>query len=336
MKMTTKSEHSETDVEDKYSSELDLAEDIDDEFIFQTYPQIHTTTMIKHITSPTSEFPDKINHKNGEDYIPDSTRYLKSPAKVSVDGSLSDIQCLRLSHMQNQTSWLDRITRSFVKDNNDEKPKKKEKQSNKYQIQAGLIESLQQFIQKTALPAIQKYEQLQKKYCNDKKEWTEKVQCLELQNSVLKSELQTADRSSRAAEEELDNFKKLYSQNQLGVKGNFMYVPALKSIRKITDFNSEELPMPDVKPCLPLWPECTGNKEEFIDFKLGDCSQVNDVEVERIAALNESQICHKGFLNTKEKFSSADKLNLEQKQQQESLQGRNNFRKSKFKIVPDA
>jgi len=34
MKIARKSEDSETDVEDKYSSELDLAEEFDDEFIF--------------------------------------------------------------------------------------------------------------------------------------------------------------------------------------------------------------------------------------------------------------------------------------------------------------
>jgi len=336
MKMATKSEHSETDVEDKYSSELDLAQDLDDEFIFQTFPQIHEPTILEHIMDSASEVPDKINHTNEEDYIPDSTQNLKSPSKVSVDGSISDVQCLRLSHMQNQTSWLDRITRPFPKDNNDEiKPKKKEKQSLKNHMQAGLIENLQQFIQKTALPAIQKYEQLQRKYCNDKKEWTERVKFLERQNSILKSELQTADRYSRDAEEELNNFKKFYRQNQLSAKGNFIYVPALNVFRKSTDFNLEELPVPDVKPCLRLEPQCIGNKEEFIDFKLGDCGQVNDVEVERIAALNDSHICYKNFPNMKEKFNQADKLNLEQKLQQESLQGRNIFRKSKNKIVPD-
>jgi len=60
--------------------------------------------------------------------------------------------------------------------------KKKEKQWNKYENQAVLIEYLEQFIEKTALPAIQKYEQLQRKYCNEKKEWTEKVKFLERQN----------------------------------------------------------------------------------------------------------------------------------------------------------
>merc|ERR1711920_663482 len=51
------------------------------------------------------------------------------------------------------------------------------------------------------------------------------------------------------------------------------------------------------------------------------------------AALNESQICYKDFPKMKEKFYQADKPNLEQKLQQESLQGRNIFRKSKNKIV---
>jgi len=201
MKMAIKSEHSETDAEDRYSSESNSAEDLDDEFIFQTHLPIHEPSKIEHIIGPISEVPDKTNHTDGEVDTPDSTRNLKPPGKVSIDASLSDVQCLRLSDMQNQTSWLGRITRPFPKNSNDEiKPKKKKKQSTEYQIQARLIENLLQFIQKTALPAMLKYEQLQRKYCNAKKEWTEKVEFLERQICILKSELQTADRSTRDAE----------------------------------------------------------------------------------------------------------------------------------------
>merc|ERR550534_2339 len=104
MKMARTSEHSETDIEDWYSSEFTLAEDLDDEFIFQSHPQIHGRTMEEHITSPASEVPDTINQKNGEDNKSDSTRNLKPPGPI--DWSLSHVKCLRLSDMQNQRSWL--------------------------------------------------------------------------------------------------------------------------------------------------------------------------------------------------------------------------------------
>jgi len=88
-------------------------------------------------------------------------------------------------------------------------------------------------------------------------------------------------------------------------------VPALDEIRKITDLNLEPLPMPDVKPCLSVQPEYTGNNEEFMDFQQRKYRQVNDVEVERIDALNECQICYKDFPNMKKKLYQTDKLTLE-------------------------
>jgi len=221
---------------------------------------------------------------------------------------------LRLSDMQNQRSWLGRITRPFPRDNNDwMKPKEKKKQWNKYQIQAVLIEYLKQFIERTALPAIQKYEQLQRKYCKEKKEWTEKVEFLERQNSVLTSKLGNADRSYGDVEQESNNFKKFHSPNQRSMKGNLLHDPDCKEIRQKTNFNLVALPMSNLKPSPSFWPECARKKGEFIDFKMGYCRQVNDFELERIDAVNKSQICHEDFPNMKEKLDEADKLNLERK-----------------------
>merc|ERR1719397_1797596 len=324
MQMATKSQHPKADVEDKYSSRLILPDELDDEFIFQSHSKIHERAMIEHIISPASEVPNNINQKNGEDYIPDSSQNLGPPGKVSLDGSLSDVKRLRLSEMQNR---LGRIKRSFPKDNNDEMiAKKKEKQWNKWEIQAVLIEYLQQFIEKTALPAIQKYEQLQRKYCDEKKEWTEKVEFLERQNSVMKSELQNANRFS-GDEEELNNFKKFHSPHQLSMKGNFLYDPGCKEIRLKTDSNLEAPPLSDLKPCVSYEPECTGKKGEFIDFDQGYCRQVNNFELERTDALNKSWICYEDFPNIKMKLDEVGKLNLERKLQWELLQCRNIFRK---------
>lgn len=330
MKKAAKSEDSETEVEDKHSMELVLPQDLEDDFIFQSHSQVPEPTMIERI-SPALEVPNKINQRYGEE-----AQNLVPPVKVSVDGSLSDVERLRLSDIQNQRSWLGRITRPFCKNNNDEmKSKEREKQWNKYQIQAVLIEYLEQFIEKTALPAIQKYEQLQRTYCKEKKEWTEKVQFLERQNSVLTSELENAERSYVDVEQELNNFKKFHSPNQRCVKGHLLHDPDCKEIRQRTDFNLEALPMSNSEPSPSFEPECTGKNEEFIDFKPGYCRQVNGLELERIDAVNKSQICHEDIPNMKEKLDEADKLNLLRKLQQKSLQSRNIFRKADNNIAPE-
>jgi len=336
MRMATTSEHSVTDDEDDYSSGLILPEDLDDKFIFQSHSKSREPTLVEHIKIPASVGPNNINQKNGENYIPDSPQSLRPPGKVSVDGSLSDVKRLRLSDMQHKRSWLGRITRPFPKDSNDEmNAKKKEKQRNKYEIQAVLIEYLEQFIEKTAIPAIQKYELLWRRYCNEKKVWTEKVEFLEHQNSVLTSELQNSNRFSEDAEEELNNFKKFHSPNQRSMEGNLLYEPVCKEVRQKTNLNLEALPLSDVKPCLAFEPECTSKKGEFIDFKQEYCRQANDLELGRTDALYETQTCFEDFPNMKTKHDEADKLNLEWKLQHESLQSRNIFRKSKNNIDPE-
>merc|ERR1719419_1514503 len=64
MKMATKSEHSESDAEDKHSSGLNFVEELDDKFIFESHRPIHEPAIIEHIASPTSEARNKLNWKN--------------------------------------------------------------------------------------------------------------------------------------------------------------------------------------------------------------------------------------------------------------------------------
>jgi len=281
--------------------------------------------MIEHIWSPASEAADKINWKNGEDYILGSPSNLKSPSTVSFDLSLSEVKGLRLSAMQRQMSWLGRIATPITMDNNDEmKPKKQEKQWNKHQIEAVLEEYLNQFVQK--------YDKLQRKYCNEKKVWTEKVEFLERQNSILKSELHNAERLLLNKKEELTNIKKFYSPNQSRVKGNLLCVTAFDEKRKTMDIT---LTKSKAKACLSFQPECTGKKGQLVDFKLGYCRQVNHVELERIVQLNENQICSEEFTNKKKKLDEVNKLNMEPEAQQEWLQSRNIFRKFSNKFISD-
>jgi len=168
MKLATKSNHSETEFEDK-DPELNLDEYFDT-YIFGKNPQIHELTMTERIRSPSEVF-GIFSNKIQEDYLQNSPRSLLSPTEVSVDESVTDVKRLLLSDMHNQRSRYDRVTWPFPMDNKDEmKPEKVDKLREKYQIQAVLIECLWQFLQKTALPKIQKYEQLQKKYSTEKTE----------------------------------------------------------------------------------------------------------------------------------------------------------------------
>jgi len=325
MKLAKKSHHLEIDLEDK-NLELNLDKDLDD-FIFHKSPQIHELTMIERIMSASQLF-DKINQKIEEDYPQKSPRHLMPPTEVSVDESLNKVKRLRLSDMQNQRSWLDRITKPFPEDKKDEmKPEKVEKKQQTSQIQAVLIEYLQQFIQKTALPTIKKYEQLQKKYSNEKKEWTKKAEFLERQNYWLKSELQNVGKSYRGgAEGWLTNLEKNYSWNRqrFDVKENLLLpVPEYDDIRRSLDFDMAALVIPDVKSQVSLERECTGETEELTDFKPGYYGQVNHVELEEAVSVNKSQIYIKDFPNTKGKLEKPDTLNFQRKHNQESLQSRN-------------
>jgi len=158
---------------------------------------------------------------------------------------------------------------------------------------------------------------------------------LERQNTVLKSALQTAHSYTRDVREVSNNFKTFHSQKQPCVKGNCLNIPTLPEIRNFIYFNPEAVPMPDVNACLSFETKCTGKKEESADFSPGYFEQVNDVELDRIAALSESQIYHEDFPNMVEKLDKVDKLKFELQLQQESLQNRKIFRMSKKKIVSD-
>jgi len=335
MRLRKETHHSEIDFEDKHLG-LNVDEDLDD-YIFQKSPDIHELTLIERIIS-ASQVIDKINQKN-EDYPQNSQRKLKPPTEVSVHERLNDVARLRLSDMQNQRSWLDRITKPFPKDNKDEmKPENMEKQRQKYQIQSVLIEYLQLFIQKTALPTIQKYEQLKKKYSNEKKEWTKKAEFLERQNYWLKSELQNFDKSYSGPEEEFTNLKKIDSQNpsRIDVKRNFLLpVPEYDEIRRSLDFDLEAIVIPDVNSYVSLEPECQEETEKFTDFKLGYYSQADHVELEDAVSVNESQLYYKDFRSTKEKLEKSHTLNRNRKLGQESLQSRNILLLSKNNFSPD-
>jgi len=337
IKLATKTDHSKIDFEDKHT-ELNLDEDLDD-YIFEKNPWNHELTMIERIIS-ASQVLGKISQKIQEDYLHNPPRSLWSRNEDSDDESVNDVKRLRLSHMQNQRSWLDRITKPFPKANKDEmKPEKMEKQQKKYEIQSVLIEYLWQFLHKTALPTIQKYEQLKKMYFDEKTKWIKKVELLEEENSWLKSELQNVDKSFGGTKEGLTNSKKSNTRTLLrnDLKGNFLLppVPEIDGFRRSLDFDLEALVIPDVKSEVSLDAECTGETKDFLDFKQGYYMQECDAELEKAGEVNESHVCYKGFQSTKEKHEKSDTNNLQVELENKSLHSRNILIESTNEILPD-
>jgi len=223
LNLAIKSDQSESDGEDKSNLRFSLDEDLENDFIFPGIKQIHELAVIESIRSSVSQDFDKNNPKSPLEHRQGSPR--SSPTshmKVSFDVNLNNVKRLRLSDVRNKRSWLDKVTSPFPNDS-DVEMKHKTKGQSRSQVQGIIVDYLQQFIGKTALPAISKCEQLQKTYWMAKMEWKKKVDFLEQQNSVLKSELQNVQKTYRDLEKELTSLKKIYSQNQLrfGVNGNF-------------------------------------------------------------------------------------------------------------------
>jgi len=130
----------ENEFEDKHT-DSNLDEDFDD-YIFEVNPQIHNLNVTERIINASEVF-DEISQKIQQDHPQNSPPSELSPIEVSVDESLDDVKHLRLSYIQNQMSWLDRITKPVPKNSKDKiKPEKMEKQRKKHDIQEILIEYL--------------------------------------------------------------------------------------------------------------------------------------------------------------------------------------------------
>jgi len=258
--------------------------------------QNHELAMIERVRSSASEVLSNINLKGREDSLN------------------NDVRRSRLSDLQNQRSCLDRITRAIPKDIYDEM-KPREKGRSKSQNLA-TIDYSPQFIQKTALLAIQKSEQLQKKYSIEKKEWKEHVELLERQISLLKSELQNV---------KLTNWKKIDSQPQLsiGEKGNFQLShPQSNEVIRTFDCDLEAQVTLNGKQKCPLSDlQCAVEMEEFTDLKLGLYRRAKHFDLGRIAKESENKSYFENFPNLKEKLDPEDSLNLQRKLQQESSRG---------------
>jgi len=339
LNLPKKYEYSETDVEDKLSSRSDLDADLDNDFIFQGNRQINDHAMAEGLRSRASDVSNNIRPRSLSQYRQCSPRNdLKPTRKVSFEESLNNVKRLRLSDMQNQRSWLGRITRPILEDISDEMKPKKKKGWNISQNQV-IVDYLLQFIQKTALPAIQRFEQLQEKYFIEEEAWKNQVEFLERQNSLLKSDLQNADKACRDAEKELTNLKKIYSQNQLrtGVKGNFEFsVPASNEITRNFDWDLEAQDMPDVKQkCSASELKFAVEMEECTDLESESSSLLKNLELERIATENENQINYENSPEVKEILYPEDSLNLEWKCVRESMKSKNISRNSKNTTVRD-
>jgi len=283
-----KCKHSETEVEDKSNSLFNL--NLDNELVLPGNRKINELAMIDRIRSSSSEVSSSIN--------------LNIPEESSV-------KRLRLSSLQNQRLWLDRITGIVPRDSNDELKRGRSKSQ----------------IQETALSAILKYEHLQNKYYIEKNAWKKQVESLKREISLLRSELQNVDKANGDLKNELNNLRKIHSQTQLSLaeNGNFP-LSVLHSNENRTNFNLnlEAQEMPDVKRKCPLSElQYAGETEEFTDLKLGLYRGIKHHDLDRIAKENENQTYVENLPNVKGKVYPENALNLQRKLQEESSRGRN-------------
>jgi len=232
MDLDNKSIDSESDAEHYISkSQLNLNEDLHNEFIFQ-----ENTQHQEHAAKP----------------------HILIPAKVKSDESLSNVELLRLSNVQKQRSWSERLTSPFQNDTSSDVTTAV-KRPCKSQIDIPVLDYLWQFVQKTALPLIRDYEQLRKRYSREKKEWKKHVEFLERQISIGRSMWRDANIAYRDALKELLSIQKILSQSR-GMKGNFKRdVPVLSERRRTHDSNLELQAIPE--------PQNTVETEEFVNVK---------------------------------------------------------------------
>jgi hypothetical protein len=152
--------------------------------------------------------------------------------------------------VQKKTSWLGRVIQPLTKEINDEIKCTKQVKT-KPHILAIVIDFLEQFIQKTAVPAMQKYEQLKREYGIDKKKWKNQVEALKRQNYTLKLELKEISLAYKDATRELADFKLRYSQTHSKIEVNTQREKSqsIISVSSISSFDIEQ------NTCTKVWNE---------------------------------------------------------------------------------
>lgn len=210
------SDFSESEVENKSTSRLNPDENLEDDLIFESSNQVHEIAASDHLKGSVTEPLSYHSPENTQETsIYKSSDNLLSATVTETEQSVDIVKCLQLSDVQKQPPWLVKIILRFP-----------DKMGNSWdtnltnikkmvpQIQTMIMDYLEQFIQKNALPWLQKLEQLQMEYYREKTKWKKEIEFLKQQNSWLKSELQHVNRVYKKAVEELTNLKKYCSKNK--------------------------------------------------------------------------------------------------------------------------
>jgi len=299
MNLEKESIDSETDPKYNISkSQLNLNEDLYNQFIFQG---------------------------NTQHQEPIAKEQILIPAKVKSDESLN-VELLRLSDLHKQRSWSERITSPFQNvTNGDVTPASK--RPCKSQTDIPVVDYLWQFIQKTALPLMREYEQLRKRYSEEKKEWMKHIEFLERQISLTRSMWRDADMAYGDAVKESLSVQKVLSDTRV-MNGNFKrYVPVLSERRRTYDSILEAQVIPE--------PQNSVETEEFVNVKPDVHKDVEYLELKRKVQKYENLFFSEHFPNINETKTAAATWNLKPTVT-EPLQRKHVSSESKNTIVSDS
>jgi len=283
MNLEKKSNELETDAEDVSNLQPNSNEDLDSDFLFQGNTQLQELA---------------------------STAQIWIPERVSGDEILNNVTLLRLSDVQKQRSWLERITTPFQDDIKcGVKPANKRRC--KSQIDIPLVDYLWQFVQKTALPLMQKYEQLRQRYLREKREWIKHIEFLERKISVGKSMLRDVDRAWRDAVKDLLSLQKILSQT-IGLKVNFKRsLPAPSELGRTYDSNLEAKVIREPQNTL---------ENEFVNLKPDVYRGIEYLELKRKIIEYENLIFSDNYPNINMTLNAAGTRNLQRTLPLEPLQ----------------
>jgi len=288
-----KSDCSETKVEDKSISRLNIDKDLEDEFILQGswhIRELDTSDVLKR--SVTEDLKHNSLEDSQKHRIYNPVNNLESSTVNAGEQCVDNVKGLRVSDVQKQQTWLARVIRPSPKEMGYyNETKQRNKKMISPQIQGTIIDYTEDLIQKTA-------QEVQMEYDNEKMNSKKVVDILKQRISLLKSELQEVKRAYRKVAEQLNIFKTFFSQKQTVARRNSDMDPDLQMMPVV----SEKLTLPQQKYAV---------EKEHMDVTL-ECNRTKLPEMERNFVVNENNINEKKFLKCEKTLSKAVSLSLKQ------------------------
>lgn len=251
---------------------------------------------------------------------PEFLTWSSLPLPDDPEQSLDNVKLLRFSDTHRQPSWLEKIIRVFPKEmGHYDETKRNNLENIISQIQAIIVDKLQQFIQEMVLPSRQKFEQLQNEYSMEKAMWKNQVTFLKQRVYLLKSELQDVKSANTKAAEQLTNWETWFSQNKSEVKKSF----AMSVDSKIMPVESEKSTLCQQK---------CGIEKDHTDMNLG-CYSTNHSELERQVVVKEKKTSEK-FLKFRKRKSREGPRSIKRRFTRKPLLKKKIFKKPKNLTVP--